>query len=211
MEFFLHYNMRITLRFAAIAATFLILLDAAHASAQTRVPRLDPGDCQFQRPDWAQALKIECSWLTVPETRSKPSGRTIRLAVAVLHTSTPAGPPLVMVHGGPGLSGLRIFLPAFRSELAHNRDLVIYDQRGSGYSEPKFCPKYTSARDSALLLRTLEEREKFWDRQDRECIAWLHGEGIDVSAYNTVASAADLIDLRKALGYEKWDVYSGCL
>jgi pimeloyl-ACP methyl ester carboxylesterase len=114
-----------------------------------------------------------------------------------------------MVHGGPGLSGLRIFLPAFRSELAHNRDLVIYDQRGSGYSEPKFCPKYTSARDSALLLRTLEEREKFWDRQDRECIAWLHGEGIDVSAYNTVASAADLIDLRKALGYEKWDVYSG--
>jgi len=31
--------------------------------------------------------------------------------------------------------------------------------------------------------------------------------GVDRSAYNTAASAADLIDLRRALGYASWDVY----
>ncbi len=36
------------------------------------MPRLDPVGCPFERPDWAQNLKIECSSLVVPETRGKP-------------------------------------------------------------------------------------------------------------------------------------------
>ena len=40
----------------------------------------------------------------------------------------------------------------------------------------------------------------------RACIAELDAKHIDRLAYNTAASAADLIDLRRALGYAQWDI-----
>jgi pimeloyl-ACP methyl ester carboxylesterase len=39
-------------------------------------------------------------------------------------------------------------------------------------------------------------------------VASLRAQGIEAAAYNTSASARDLIDLRNALGYLTWDVYS---
>jgi len=72
---------------------------------------------------------------------------------------------------------------------------VIYDQRGAGFSEPKLCVAYDAAPDAAVI----EAR--------RACIAELEAQGVDRYAYNTAASAADLIDLRRALGYRAWDVY----
>jgi pimeloyl-ACP methyl ester carboxylesterase len=184
-----------------------VLLGAAtHLAAQSGVPRLEPGECPFDRSAWARDIKLECAWLVVPENRAHPAGPTVRLAVAVVRAKNPTTTPLVMLHGGPGLSGLRIF--AASSDMARNRDVVIYDQRGAGYSEPKLCPDYGVVDDSARRLRTFAEREKLWDANDRACVASLRAQGIDPAAYNTLASARDLIDLRKALGYTLWDVYS---
>jgi len=176
--------------------------------AQDSVPRLERTECPFERGGWARDIKLECAWLVVPEMRDHPSGRSVRLAVAVVRAKNPITKPLVMLHGGPGLSGLRIFLPfATSSEIARTRDMVIYDQRGAGYSEPKLCPDYGAVEDSARRLRTATERDKLRDARDRACVASLRAQGIDPAAYNTLASARDLVDLRKALGYSTWDVY----
>ena len=176
--------------------------------AQDVVPRLERSECAFERGEWARDTKIECAWLIVPETRDHPSGRTVRLAVAVVRAKNPTTTPLVMLHGGPGLSGLRIFFPfAASSDVARTRDMVVYDQRGAGYSEPKLCPDYGAVEDSARRLRSVSERERLWDARDRACVASIRAQGIDPAAYNTLASARDLVDLRKALGYAKWDVY----
>lgn len=181
---------------------------APRLAAQSGVPRLEPSECPFQRGEWAGDIKLECAWLVVPEMRARPTGPTVRLAVAVVRAKNPTTTPLVMLHGGPGLSGLRIFLPYAASGMAGKRDVVIYDQRGAGYSEPKLCPDYGAVDDSARRLRTLAEREKLWDASDRACVASLRAQGIDPAAYNTLASARDLIDLRKTLGYTLWDVFS---
>jgi pimeloyl-ACP methyl ester carboxylesterase len=82
-----------------------------------------------------------------------------------------------------------------RSPWPLHRDVVIYDQRGAGLSEPKLCPGYDAAADAALT----EAR--------RACIAELQARGVNRQAYNTAASVADLIDLRRTLGYVSWDVY----
>jgi len=185
-----------------------ILLGAAPSlAAQSGVPRLERSDCPFERGERARAIQLECAWLVVPEMRDHPVGRTVRLAVAVVRAKNPTTTPLVMVHGGPGLSGLRIFLPFAASGAARTRDIVIYDQRGAGYSEPKLCPDYGAIEDSARRLRTTAERDKLWDVRDRACVA-SRAQGIDPAAYNTSASARDLIDLRKAMGYAMWDVFS---
>jgi pimeloyl-ACP methyl ester carboxylesterase len=187
-----------------------VLLGAApRLAAQDAVPRLERSECPFERGELARDIKLECAWLVVPEMRDHPTGRTVRLAVAILRAKNPITTPLVMLHGGPGLSGLRIFLPfATSSDVARTRDMVIYDQRGAGYSEPKLCPDYSAVEDSARRLRTFAERERLWDARDRACVASLRAQGIDPAAYNTWASARDLIDLRKSLGYATWDVFS---
>jgi pimeloyl-ACP methyl ester carboxylesterase len=82
-----------------------------------------------------------------------------------------------------------------RSPWPLHRDVVIYDQRGAGLSEPKLCPGYDAVADAALT----EAR--------RACIAELQARGVNRQAYNTAASVADLIDLRRTLGYVSWDVY----
>jgi hypothetical protein len=51
---------------------------------------------------------VECGYLTVPENRSAPNGRTLRLAVARAEATAPnpKPDPLVYLSGGPGGSGL---------------------------------------------------------------------------------------------------------
>jgi pimeloyl-ACP methyl ester carboxylesterase len=192
-------------------ALALVLMTASAVAAQERVPRFEPGECPFDRGDWAREVKLECGWLVVPEVRERPQGRMVRLAVAILRAKEPNGdPPLVMLHGGPGGSGLRTFTTGVsRWPLAHQRDIVIYDQRGSGFSEPKLCPEYQRVSAAARNRNTLREKEKDLKDGARTCVASLRAQGIEPAAYNTGASGADLIDLRHVLGYAKWDVYSG--
>ena len=195
-------------RLLFVGAAFVLLATPPLAS-QSREARLERTSCFFPRQDWMNEMRIECYTLGVPESRRQSTGRTLHLAVVVVRAATPSQTPLVMLHGGPGGNGIRTYLAAARTELARNRDYIVYDQRGAGYSEPRLCPEFGTGRDSTRRLRTLAEREAIWDAEERACIAWLKDNAVDRSAYNTVESAADMIDLRKALGYSAWSVYGG--
>jgi pimeloyl-ACP methyl ester carboxylesterase len=173
------------------------------------VPRFEVGPCPFERGAWVDSVTLECGRLVVPESRARSGGRTIRLAVAILRATEPSLPPLMMLQGGPGLSGLDTFLPAVAaSPLPRLRDVVVYDQRGAGHSEPALCPDYNRLRREALAAdadrRAAVEREA---PVVRACLATLRADGIDPAAYTTAESVADLADLRQVLGYPSWDVY----
>ena len=58
---------------------------------------------------------------------------------------------------------------------------------------------YAEARSAGDLSEILEAKAACRDRLD--------AAGINLSAYNSAASAADLNDLRQALGYESWNLY----
>jgi pimeloyl-ACP methyl ester carboxylesterase len=130
----------------------------------------------------------------VPESRARPreSARTIRVAVAIFSRAGGAGrPALFFLSGGPGDAAIetavRLFTPAFASFL-DQRDLVVVDQRGTGRSEPSLdCP----TRDLAGCRATLAEH------------------GIDLASYTTANNAADINDVRRALGYEQIDLLGG--
>jgi pimeloyl-ACP methyl ester carboxylesterase len=194
---------------ASASAFALILLTIAIVPAQERLPRFEAAECPFERGDWAANVKLECGWLVASEVRERPQGRTVRLAVAILRAKEPNGdPPLVMLHGGPGDSGLRLFTPGVsRWPLALHRDIVIYDQRGAGFSQPKLCPEYRQ--NAARDLKTDREKETFLKNAARRCVKSLRAQGIEPAAYNTTASGFDLVDLRHVLGYSRWDVYGG--
>ena len=177
-------------------------------AAQSNIPRFERGDCLLNG-DWARDVRRECGWLVVPESRNRPDTKTIRLAVEIFRGSEPNGaPPLVLLHGGPGgRGGIRMYSAGVAmSPLPKHRDVVIYNQRGAGLSEPTLCPAYDRVAESAYNLRDGAEKDARMRAARRACIAELDAKHIDRLAYNTAASGADLIDLRRALGYAEWDI-----
>ncbi len=181
------------------------------ATAPAGGARFEEAACPFEVPDGEEA---RCGYLVVPEDRREPAGRTIRLAVAVFesHSSSPAPDPIVYLEGGPGGSPLRANIPYFGllySPLLEKRDLILFDQRGTGYSQPALdCPEYIE-RVVELLDDDIpaDQQQVLADQALRACRDRLAAEGVNLAAYTSAENAADLNDLRLALGYEEWNLY----
>jgi pimeloyl-ACP methyl ester carboxylesterase len=191
-----------------VGAALLAVALVPTGTAQSNIPRFERGDCLLNG-DWARDVRRECGWLVVPESRNRPDTKTIRLAVEIFRGSEPNGaPPLVLLHGGPGgRGGIRMYSAGVAlSPLPKHRDVIIYDQRGAGLSEPTLCPAYDRVAESAYNLRDGAEKDARMRAARRACIADLDAKHIDRLAYNTAASGDDLIDLRRALGYAEWDI-----
>jgi pimeloyl-ACP methyl ester carboxylesterase len=198
-----------------VAAQLLAVLGAG-AEARAQPPLFERGPCPFDGGEWLERERIECGTMLVPESRGRAGGRMLRLAVAILrsHADSPSSDPVVFLNGGPGGAMLR-FAPAVSrgalwNTIRERRDLVLWDQRGTGYSEPAFCPDL-GARLSAAPLETTDPEELV--RRTRSLLARCRervlAEGLDFAAYNSAVSARDLDDLRIALGYERWNVFGG--
>lgn len=181
------------------------------AHAQTADPMFEPAACQFEIPS---GQDVECGYLTVPEDRSQPDGPTIRLHVAVFasHSPSPESDPVVYLSGGPGSNALETVPLAFNQRFdafLDDRDFIILDQRGAGYSEPALdCPELTD-----LTYDLLDEDPTIEEEIARTldaftiCRERLIDDGVNLSAYTSAENAADLADLREALGYDEWNLY----
>jgi pimeloyl-ACP methyl ester carboxylesterase len=158
--------------------------------------------------------RVDCGYVSVPRRHEQPDGAAIRLAVVVLGARDPERQPdpLFIAQGGPGGSSIDTFaqllIDSPESRPATNRDLVIWDQRGTLYSQPVLrCSEVT-----ALALETASERQRP-DPDPRERAAYracgerLLREAGDLSAFNTVENAHDVESLRRALGLERINFY----
>jgi pimeloyl-ACP methyl ester carboxylesterase len=176
-------------------------------------PRFEEAACPFDAS--REVLReIRCGWLEVPENRAVPEGRRLRLAVAILKSTspTPRPDPLVFLHGGPGQAIVQ-FAPSIATSRSWayaraDRDLILWDQRGVGLSEPEFCTSL-DAELMSLPLQGLSRESLSEGRRATfaRCAAEMAERGVDLSQYNSVASALDLRDLRVALGVEEWNVW----
>lgn len=156
-------------------------------------------------------VEAERGKILVPENRRRPDSGTIELAFVRLPARSPRpGPPIIYLAGGPGGSGIQAGQGArFRlfDALRDSGAVILLDQRGTGESnaiEPDSCEEETLYPFDrplqiepylALVKRTAETCAQLW----RE-------HGVDLDAYTTEDSAADLEALRVALGAEQVDL-----
>lgn len=147
-----------------------------------------------------------CLRLPVPEVRGDPASRMITLQAYVLPATGP-GPvadPIFYLRGGPGGSGIgAIDLLADFEALRRSREVVVVDQRGTGFSEPALtCPEVGTAEET-VAAGGRADIAAAW----RACNTRLRAAGIPLEAYSTEAAAADLEDLRAALGAPMVNLY----
>lgn len=186
----------------------------AAAPIQTRGDKFEAAACATFK---ITSKEFECGYVRVPEFHAEPNGKEIKLAVAILPGLNAATrDAFVVAQGGPGGSTLDTFVSFFQpgyypavETLRAERDIVLYDQRGTLYAQPALtCPE-----ELELTLRTIEQEipDEEANRQYEEaalaCRARLVQAGVNLDAYNSIENALDIEDVRRALGYDKFDFY----
>lgn len=189
----------------AVALAILFLCGSPEPSrAAPAEPRFEPTPCPFTPAESGGAL-VECGQLVVPENRTAPESRLLRLAVTILRASGPEAKrdPIVYLSGGPGSAESSAVSRWLDHPLRGSRDFVLFDQRGTGRSGA-LCPELFRG-VMGILARDLdlEADEAAHRALALTCLRKLQAQGIDVAQYQSASSAADLRDLRQALGYER--------
>ena len=132
---------------------------------------------------------LGCARLSVPLDRSGAVPGTVSLAIR-RQAAGPAQTPdaVIGLAGGPGQAALPLM-----SDIAHviapalaTRDLIVFDQRGTGTSNPLSCPALAQNGPADVLAR--------------QCAQEL---GAARGSFTTADSVADLESIRQALGYNR--------
>ncbi|MEV6953718.1 alpha/beta fold hydrolase [Streptomyces sp. NPDC051183] len=184
----------------------------AHPAGPSPAPaRFVPGPCP-RTPEPIEALSTaRCGFLEVPENRAATSGRTIKLAVAVIKavSAKPAADPLVFMAGGPGADTFDDIPFLVASGLNKDRDLIVMGQRGNLYDQPNLaCPEVDRSNEKTVAFGwDAAQAKDLMLKAFKECRDRLTKDGTDLSAYNSTENAADFADLRTALDIPQWNVY----
>lgn len=169
-------------------------------------------DCWFPQSWWQP---LHCGRFT---TAAEPGFERRPFVLPVVYRAAPIwrrrDTPVLFLAGGPGApTGLEAedmpwWLEWFETtDWPH--DVVLYDQRGVGRSEPAHeCPEVL-AQQRELLGRDVDSER--WARLIRaageRCHRRLLAEGVDFSRFDTRRNAADAFDLMQALGQGRWNLY----
>ncbi len=152
---------------------------------------------------------LDCASVSVPLVYANPSAgtTTIRMARQRAAKSDQRLGTLFVNPGGPGGSGIE-FLPnlveKLPTEIKDRFDVVGFDPRGVGQSDPIEClPNKDTLNGLDPDPATPTEEQAFADAQTRVAAACTAKLGSKLSAYGTTATARDLDVLRQAVGDDK--------
>ncbi len=191
--------------------------------------RIDSTICPFKGDIDYEPGDIECGFLQVPENRENPDSRMIELLYVKLNARWGKDDfeenrneealeyaegladgrredPVIYLTGGPG-SPVTYYVNRFKDHtLIDYRDLYILEQRGIAHSGD-FCPWFNIRKPEAADAKTWDEYTEVDNIARTDCATNAAAAGVDLSAYNTIENARDVKALRRALGFEDWNVW----
>jgi len=179
-------------------ATLGLGLACADSAARTERPDLVP--CRLE----GLGVEARCGQLTVFENRRTQQGRRLQLRLAVVPAlaAQPLADPLFILVGGPGQAATKAgpAIAEVLGDLLRSRDVVLVDQRGTGGSNPLDCK---DEEESSLAKRFAPRLDLLGTRACKSAL------GADTTLYTTDLAMDDLDDVRKALGYERINLWGG--
>jgi pimeloyl-ACP methyl ester carboxylesterase len=193
-----------------LATAFLLLAEACTGGGSSR-PTFHPSFAQAKCPDDVEIVLVvrhSCGFLTVLQDRSRPEGATIRLFVLKYEPPDEHPRPDPVLILGSDLGLVEDYGGQQPAAQRVHREVYSMDLRGTGHSTPSLaCPEAdaVSARGAAAETGDSELRQGFLSAVEA-CRARLVSHGIDPSAFDLPAMAADAEDLRLVLGIDSWNI-----
>ncbi len=199
-------------RLIASLSFVLLLLTTATAIEEVSAT-FEETDCFFPVPS---GYDVDCGFVKVPESRNPEladNTNGIRIAVARISSfsDNPQPDPVIYLEGGPGAESL-IFGEFYTQDFSvflEERDVILFDQRGIGFSEPALdCPELTEL-DYELLDDDIsaEEATDLYFEVANRCRERFIDQGANLVAYNSAENAADVADIIEALDYEQVNLF----
>ncbi|MBR7741866.1 alpha/beta fold hydrolase [Phycicoccus sp. BSK3Z-2] len=151
---------------------------------------------------------VECADLTVPLDYDDPAGRSIEVAVARAEATGERTGSLVVNPGGPASPGTSFAatitkLPGY-ARIGKNFDIVGFDMRGTGASQPTVDCLSDEERDDAALVATWFFGGETWEEGEPARVAEQCAEGSGgadvISHLGTRDTVQDMDVLRAVLG-----------
>jgi pimeloyl-ACP methyl ester carboxylesterase len=155
---------------------------------------------------------FQCATLSVPEDYTKPNGKTLGIAVIRQPSSGTHEGSLIINPGGPGASGVDFVAQSASSfsELTEHYDLVSFDPRGVGASDPIRCVT-SSQLDTYInenpVPQTPAERAAVVAQARQLADDCYRENGNYLEHVGTIDEARDMDVLRAALGDPKLTYY----
>ena len=163
-------------------------------------------DCSFMEKN----PNIEFGYITVPEDYSKPNGRKLKIAFSIIKAAdpNPQPDPIIYFQGGWGAPIVKYTKLYAENFPVKNRDLILYDYRGIGHSEPQLCEWLGLASWSDRIADiSNSEFEKNEIRRYNQCLDSLELKQIDFNMYGSDNKTRDAVLLAEKLGYKIYNLF----
>ncbi|HEX6833906.1 MAG TPA: alpha/beta fold hydrolase [Rudaea sp.] len=194
-------NITRTLSAALLACAALASMPVACAATAQAPAKIVLTDCRIEGFEG----KTRCGTLDVAENPARPAGRRLSLRVVVVpaQSAKPLPDPIFELYGGPGESAASAVADAAPQmvELNRDRDLVYFEQRGTG-PHGLNCDLYDRS-NPAVNLRELFPHDFLVACGHRLAAA------ADLSQYSYAHFADDIETVRRALGYGPLNLFAG--
>ena len=176
-----------------------------------------PAPCAMDLPEgFERTHGVQCGWVAVPLRHESANAKSIKLWTARISATGAAtaahDDPILYINGGPGIATVETIVPALATSkslamLRQGRDVIVFDQRGSGRSEQALCPglaRRLDAIESEGLAPEVEDARSLTAYVD--CRNEVTSAGDDLDAYTTSATVLDMDVLRKAFNVDRWNL-----
>lgn len=171
--------------------------------------RKEERESPFPNSKFLVGENIQWGNLIVPENWESLKGE-VKIAYAVLNNKKSKNnfEAVVFIQGGPGASGTETIWQWVNHPIREYKDIILFDIRGTGLSEPRLCPDL-GKKILEILSKNQKEEEDEKEKINAviSCKTDLISKGVDISSYNSLAIAKDMNALKASLGYKKWSVY----
>ena len=192
----------------------LLLLSGCTQVVSGSASYAPPGTDGVLRQEPCPDSEFECITLGVPADHFTPGSETWEVTFALHRARTRSEGVLVIATGGPGSSGIAEAdrrLESMRYRLTEYYDVVLFDQRGIGRSEPFRCDEaFWYAGETVSPSSTTAERNSFARATARfvdECFAEAGVDPADAERYSTRQAVEDLEAFRDWLGADQLILY----
>lgn len=192
----------------AFTAACLAFCGTAGTVAKERmseVPALQPVACPIELPA-ELASRISCGKVAVPRDYARPEAGSFELMVLVgrAATPTPGAAPVYFAGGGWSPSIIND-TPGIMRGIATTRDVVLFDKRGAGFSEPEICPPTMVEAQIAAVAADLPLSAMLPALRTalRNCREDMRRRKLDPAWFNVRTTSRDLDQVRRVLGHDR--------